>query len=122
MLQAAVRVRVPALSEYAGKELHKVMWRMVGDGLQGLSVFNESPEFQLWYAERLIRSMGISESEVQTAMIAAKDGIMQAAMAAMAGSLAPKIGGGGRGGPPPPGVNPNQVVNAGNMRPALAAA
>lgn len=122
MLQAAVRVRVPALSEYAGKELHKVMWRMVGDGLQGLSIFNESPQFQMWWAERMIRSMGISETEVQTAMIAAKEGIMQAAMQAMATSIPPEVGGGGRGGPPPPAVNPNQAVNAGNMRPALAAA
>ena len=115
-LSAAVRVRVPALSEYAGKELHKVMWRMVGDGLNQTAIFQQSPDLQIWWIERLIRSMGIAETDVQEALMAARGGVAGALQDAAQGGMPTQIGGGNA-----PGVTPNRALNVGNMRPAMVA-
>jgi len=122
-IQAAVRVRVPALSEYANKQQEKIIWRMVGDGMAQIPIFGQSPELQLWYIERLVRSLRVGETEVQEAMLAAKTGLMQAQMAAALGGMAPEVGGGGGAAPPPGGskVNPAGVAAAGNMTQQMAA-
>lgn len=120
ILRSAVNSRVPAISEYAGKELHKVMWRMVGDWLNSVPVYQNSPQLQMWAIERVVRAMGVSEYDVQEAMAAAQSGVEASLMMASAAGMPQQLGGGMPPGAPP--MGPGQAISAGNLQPALNAA
>lgn len=64
-VMAAVHVRVPSLTQYANRELQKIMWRMVAEGIAQFPVTAGSPSTQIMLIENLLRSMEIGEYKVQ---------------------------------------------------------
>lgn len=64
-LMAAVHVRVPSLAQYANRELQKVMWRMVAEGVGQFPLTANSPSAQMMLIENMLRSMEIGEEKVQ---------------------------------------------------------
>jgi len=111
-IRGAVRVRVPALSEYANREMSKVMWRMTMEGLLQIPVIQQSPQVGLLLAEDVIRNQGIPEQRVQEYKAAAAQGMQEALMMQAMGSMPVDLG----GAPGPSG----QIPGAGQMGPGRA--
>jgi hypothetical protein len=115
-VQSAVHVRVPSLAQYANREMQKVMWRMVAEGLMQLPIMQGSPAGQIMLAEDLLRSMEIGEARVsEYAATIQQDLMMQMAMAQ---SAPIEAGGGPQPGqiaPPAGRMGPGTVTKAANL-------
>lgn len=115
-VQAAVHVRVPSLAQYANREMQKVMWRMVAEGLMQLPIMQSSPQAQIMLAQDLLRSMEIGEARVaEYASLIQQDMMTQMALAQ---SAPLEVGGGPQSGqiaPPAGRVGPGTVTKAANL-------
>lgn len=123
-LRGAVRVRVPALSEYANREMSKVMWRMTMEGLLQIPVIQQSPQVGLLLAEDIIRNHGVPEQRVQEYKAAAAQGMQDAMMMQAMSSMPVQVGGApGQSGQIPGGgqMGPGRAANMANLTSSVAA-
>jgi hypothetical protein len=125
-IMGAVRVTVPALSDYANREMAKVMWRMTMEGLLQIPVIAQSPQVGLLLTEDIMRNQGVGEQRVQEYMSAATQGMQQAMMMQAMTALPQDVGGGSMPGPtneiPGAGsMGPGRVSNIGNLQSGIGA-
>ena len=120
---SAVHVRVPALSEYANRELAKVMSRMIAEGLMQLPIVADSPSGQMMIAEHLLRQQQFGEENTQRFLQGLQGDLQAAARSAALQALTIQEGNGnGQSKAVAPGnstpvgrVGPGQVSQAANL-------
>jgi len=122
-IMAAVHVRVPSLAQYANRELQKVMWRMVAEGVNQFAVTQNSPSGQMMMIENMLRSMEIGEVKVQEFKMRVASDLALAneqaqafnAIQVMQGGSTNTPGGGTGQAPPAGRLGPGTVTKAANL-------
>ena len=84
---------IPALSEYANREMEKVMWMTTGEVVNNI-LAGESMEVKILLIEDILKSQTRNEMRTQQYVQAATQGLQRAAMMQAAATMAPEVGGG----------------------------
>jgi hypothetical protein len=91
-IMASVHVRVPALAEYANRELAKIMSRMIVEGLMQIPIVAESPSAGVQLAEHLLRHQEFGEENTQRFLQNLQADFQAAAQTQALAALVPEVG------------------------------